>query len=80
VKQQGGKVGALEEQQVSQEGGRGLAVTRDVKAGDTLVALPPHLPLSLKSSNPMLLALFDRIPGLFGASCIDFTNFACLFG
>lgn len=67
VNRQGGKVAALEERQVSLEGGRGLAVTQDVKAGDTLVALPPHLPLPLKSSNLVLLALYDRIPGLSGA-------------
>ena len=79
VKQQGGKVAALEEQHAFHIKGKGLAVTQDVKAGDTLVALPPHLALTLKSSNPMLLALFDRIPGLFGASYIDFRNFACLF-
>lgn len=63
VRREGGRVGALD-QQGSQEGGWGLRTTEAVKAGDTLISLPPHLILSLETSNPLLLALFDRVPGL----------------
>jgi hypothetical protein len=62
VREQGGRVGALQ-QRHSGHGGWGLRTTDAVRAGESLIALPPHLPLSVQTSDPLLLALFDRIPG-----------------
>lgn len=51
----------------NQREGYGLTTTDAVRAGETLIALPPHLPLSVQTRDPVLLALFDRIPGIFAS-------------
>ncbi|KAG0606715.1 hypothetical protein M758_9G162400 [Ceratodon purpureus] len=61
VREQGGRVGALQVGE-SGHGGWGLRTTDAVRAGESLIALPPHLPLSVQTSDPVLLALFDRVP------------------
>jgi hypothetical protein len=61
VREQGGRVGALQ-QRHSRHGGWGLRTTDAVRVGESLIALPSHLPLSVQTSDPLLLALFDRIP------------------
>lgn len=65
VREQGGRVGALQQQQQGNpRDGYGLTTTAPVRAGETLIDLPPHLPLSVGTEDSVLLALFDRIPGI----------------
>lgn len=70
VRDQGGRVGSLQLHDNLREG-YGLTTTDAVRAGETLIALPPHLPLSVQTQDPVLLALFDRIPGNWHLSVVD---------
>lgn len=51
------------EQQRSQTGW-GLTTTQAMSKGETLISLPPHLPLNIQPSDSYLLDLSRRIPGM----------------
>ncbi len=65
VRQQGGRLlPAVHLQRQNARGDLGLVATEAVQSGESLIALPPHIPLSLPIDEPALAALAQRVPGL----------------
>ncbi len=65
VRQQGGRLlPAVHLQHQNARGDLGLVATEAVQSGESLIALPPHIPLSLPIDEPALAALAQRVPGL----------------
>ncbi len=82
VRQQGGRVlPAVHLQRQNARGDLGLVATEAVQSGESLIALPPHIPLSLPIDEPALAALAQRVPGLlacFLASPLFLSSFCWL--
>ncbi|CAM6007064.1 unnamed protein product [Sphagnum balticum] len=63
VRQQGGRLlPAVHLQRQNVRGDLGLVATEAVQSGESLIALPPHILLSLPIDEPALAALAQRVP------------------